>query len=596
VQSRSKSGLARTLLKALAIVACLIVSESACAQNVPPADKAGKQEVTEVRTTETIPILKAKVHLVLLDVVVTKGLHNEPVTGLQQREFSVFEDGKRQRILSFAAHTNELAESAPAGSPIAALPPDTFLDIAKPEDALTPNVLLYDELNTPLVDRPFALQQVISYLQNKPAGARFAIFVLTDKLHLVQGFTNDNNLLAESLRRESRSTYLGLVVQDDQERTSPLDLLTRQLRGFGMGSFDALRDVESTEAAYLARRRLEAIVEAFYRISQFLGGAPGRKNLIWLSGTFPSGILPGNAPSDFFANSTFYSSELRKVTTQLVLSQIAVYPVDARGLMLAQPANAITMDEIADASGGRAFYNTNGLKEAISAAVKQGTHYYTLSYSPSDKNFSGRMRKIRVALAPKGFHLAYRHSYFDGGLIQKGKGNAGPRMDRLEAVMERGAPAVHEILYKVQVTPVGTPSHPSEFMLTEMKKLGALAYERDSNGMKSQHYMLRFAILGKQLTILAAGHSTFALKAELAAQTYDQDNRLLTGDAWIAEQQLSKEEAAGIQRDACRLSREIEVPERAAWLRIAVRDLFSGDMGTLEIPLPLSANGKGTGR
>jgi hypothetical protein len=41
----------------------------------------------------------------------------------------------------------------------------------------------------------YARQQILKFIRNKPEGTRFAIFVSTDKLRLVQGFTADKDLL-----------------------------------------------------------------------------------------------------------------------------------------------------------------------------------------------------------------------------------------------------------------------------------------------------------------------------------------------------------------------------------------------------------------
>jgi len=44
-----------------------------------------------------------------------------------------------------------------------------------------------------------ARQQVLKFIKSKPAGTRFAVFITTDKLYLVQGFTEDKDLLYAAL-------------------------------------------------------------------------------------------------------------------------------------------------------------------------------------------------------------------------------------------------------------------------------------------------------------------------------------------------------------------------------------------------------------
>ena len=598
------------------LLAAILCPSAALAQSADAGAKNEGQEISASPIATGTPTLKAKVHMVLLDVVVTKGLHNEPVAGLTQGDFSVFEDRKAQRILSFAAHAGNapVPENTPKEPP---LPAGMFLNITSPAEYGTPNVLLYDALNTAPADQPYARDEVVKFLRKKPPGARFAIFVLSGRLHLLQGFTEDPDLLIDAVNRGAGRPLLSPMGLGEPDQSSSAELFSESGAPESDGSLslslNGLQNMERAEAEYVAGRRIEATIRAFREIDRFLSGTPGRKNLIWLAGSFPTGVFPGRSSLDMFdafAAATSYTSELRAVTTQLVLSQIAIYPVDARGLVVgmadaAAPGTAesvtersrnslqsmaaehIMMDEIAQDSGGRAFYNTNGLTEAISAATRQGTNYYTLSYSPSDRNFNGRYRKIRVKLSKKGYHLSYRRSYFAGDSSAGGDVQRAP-VDRLEAVMQRGAPTEHEILFKVLITPTGTPVAPSSEQLDAMKKIEAFAEKKDLSSMKLQRYSLRLAILGSLLTLPDSGRSLHSLRVEFASDAFDTESRRVASGRWLAQNELSRKKYDAIKQDACRLSQEIEVPSNAAWLRLAVKDLASGRIGSLEIPLPVS--------
>ena len=74
-------------------------------------------------------------------------------------------------------------------------------------------------------------------------------------------------------------------------------------------------------------------------------------------------------------------------------------------------------DEIASDTGGKSYYGSDGLKQALADANGSGSHYYTLSYSPSDKGALGRYRRIAVKLRKGHFTLAYRRGYFEEGGI-----------------------------------------------------------------------------------------------------------------------------------------------------------------------------------
>jgi VWFA-related protein len=159
--------------------------------------------------------------------------------------------------------------------------------------------------------------------------------------------------------------------------------------------------------------------------------------VIWFSGSFPISILPTKGQDYDFEFSEELRSKLRETTNMLAAAQVAIDPVAAEGLdpdsyasgsrlyplgaSTVQPpqpgqtvtpsmgagqaenaelqqehtqryANQATIDEVAKDTGGEAFYNTNGLKDALAHVISNGAHYYTISYSPSDKRIDGRYR------------------------------------------------------------------------------------------------------------------------------------------------------------------------------------------------------------
>ena len=65
-----------------------------------------------------------------------------------------------------------------------------------------------------------------------------------------------------------------------------------------------------------------------FGIAKFLYDLPGHKNLIWLSASFQSAILPSSDPTVEGLSS---SEEIKETTDTLARGQIAVYPIDVRG-------------------------------------------------------------------------------------------------------------------------------------------------------------------------------------------------------------------------------------------------------------------------
>ena len=80
-------------------------------------------------------------------------------------------------------------------------------------------------------------------------------------------------------------------------------------------------------------------LDCMNQLARYLAGIPGRKNLIWFSASFPIDLLPSGDLADPFAAMGDSEDEFRETVTLLARSHVAVFPVDARGLMVKDPAD-----------------------------------------------------------------------------------------------------------------------------------------------------------------------------------------------------------------------------------------------------------------
>ena len=140
----------------------------------PPEQSLNSAQTT---TGKTPPIFHSESRLVVVDVVVTK--HREPVTDLTQSDFQVLEDGKRQQIQFFEAHTPSTSTERQA-----ALPEHQYSNISD-ETPSSINIVLFDLLNTPLTDQPYAREQMVQFLKTLPPGRQVALFELGGTLRML---------------------------------------------------------------------------------------------------------------------------------------------------------------------------------------------------------------------------------------------------------------------------------------------------------------------------------------------------------------------------------------------------------------------------
>jgi hypothetical protein len=162
---------------------------------------------------------------------------------------------------------------------------------------------------------------------------------------------------------------------------------------------------------------VENTSQAMKQIAKNVANIPGRKSLVWISGGFP--IYIGESDPIGTRSQRYNFSPLISATAKMLANaDLAVYPVDARGLW-APPGgrgyilpNFDSMIAIAEETGGHAYYNTNDISGSIRKAIDDSVSSYVLAYYPTHNNWDYSFRSINVKLARKGLQLRYRTGYY----------------------------------------------------------------------------------------------------------------------------------------------------------------------------------------
>jgi VWFA-related protein len=555
----------------------LMAGALALAQNPPSAVGPG-------------PVIKSEVRIVLVDVVVTRG-KGEPVVGLRKEDFQVSEDGRPQTVSFFERH--EPAPPKPVTLP--AMPPNVFTNYpgAKTTDAV--NVLLLDSLNTQARDQAYVRQQMIQYLANARPGARLAIFTLGSRLRMVRGVSADPAGFSAAVG--DRQT--GATPQANRQLATPMQVATDAQLMDGMRSPEAILAVKqflSDEAGRYTGERIQITLQAFQQLARFLAPIPGRKNLMWFSGSFPISFFPttgvrGTYPEQF-------QGDVKHTANLLTADQVAVYPIGARGLdvntqydadnvvepseqaELLQTADGerarsqIAMEMLAQDTGGKAFYNTNDLGSTLTEAIRDGASYYTLAYAPTNAQRNGKYRRIDVRVNGD-YKLSYRRGYYAENAKDERTGKETSGNDPLLALMAFGMPDFSEVLYKVQALPVKPQPGP------DAQRVGS------NSELKGPvvRYGLDFAIAVQDVRLETAADGKRRGNVEVRLIAYDHDGKPLNmvskKSGIVVVQQVYEE----LRRVGLQVHQEIDVPAGEVYLRTGVYDLNSNKAGTLGIAL-----------
>lgn len=599
----------------LRCVACFILLPTLAASPVHSRASGAQAPPTSAGPVATI---KTKVQRVLVDIVVTND-KGEAVTGLKQKNFEVLEDGKPQAISTFEEHHG----TPPTQITLPAMPPHVYTNFPVVQSADSVNVLLLDALNTPTRDQTFVHSQMIKYLTQIPPGTRAAVFTLASRLRMLQGVTTDSSELLAALNSSAAGTQASPLLPSDAENDANqrrIDFLMENEQGpppktLAQAAVDPINSAKqflSDSASFQTEARVSLTLEAMQNIARYLSSVPGRKNVIWFSGSFPVNIFPDPDLPDSFNIQRSFEDEIRKTSDLLAAAQIALYPIAAEGLASdsvfeannrevsqkrpslatrdqikemksnasTRDLNHLVMEELAADTGGHAYYNTNGLGDALGRVVNNGSRYYTITYSPSNAAMDGKFRRIQVKLenaklANGKETLAYRRGYYADDLETALTAGQKPDSDPLLSLMGRNLPDYSQVLYKIRVQPLDpqpAADAPRIGSNTEMK--GPFT-----------RYGVDFAVAPKDLTLQASPDGARHGNIEVVLLAYDREGKPLNFVVTRGDLLIPADVYPGVQKAGLPIHKEIDVPKEYVFLRTGVYDLRANTAGTLGVPL-----------
>jgi VWFA-related protein len=600
--------LAPLVVVLLAVILAVLLSPVV----VPDGSRLYSQSKPPDSTNPAAPI-KSKVSLVLVDVVVTNG-KGDVVTGLHKEDFEVLEDGKPQSVSVFEEHHG----AAPTQITLPALPPHVYTNYPTMQTADAVNVLLLDALNTPTRDQTYVHGQMLKYLKTIPPGTRVAIFTLASRLRMLQGVTTDSTELLAILKSSKAGTQASPLLASDTENESNDALIDFMIANsnaptptnLAMAAVDpinAMKQFLSDSAAFQTEQRISLTLEALQQMARYLSGVPGRKNVIWFSGSFPVGILPNSDVPDPFNTAATFQEDIRKTADLLTAGEVALYPVAAEGLASdsAYEANGKeigqkrpslstrdhvqrlqagetnrdlqhnSMEELAQDTGGQAFYNTNGLGDVLTRVVNNGTRYYSLAYAPGNTKMDGKYRHIQVKLLKGKDTLAYRRGYYADDLETALGAGIKPDTDPLLMLMGRNLPDYSQILYKIKVVPAD-PQPPAD-----APRIGS---NPDLKGPFTR-YGVDFAISPQDLRLDPSADGGRHGNIEIVLLAYDREGKPLNFVVTKGNVDLDAKLYASVMKVGLQIHKEIDVPKEYVYLRTGIYDFHSSTAGTLGIPL-----------
>lgn len=320
--------------------------------------------------------------------------------------------------------------------------------------------------------------------------------------------------------------------------------------------------------------------QALRQLAAYLRDLPGRKNVLWFSGGSRIDLLPD-------ASSLPPELNLQAIYDDLEGSRVSVYPIDVRGLTALTNRGMtwqhMRMADLAEATGGKAFYNENGPAQMARRVLNDDGNFYTITYSPHDLHHDNAWHKVKVEAS--WYRLSYRRGYYDDGrnlTAPVGKDRkvllAGGQTINLPA--DRSEPLVFQTsLQAATVAQSNELETPGETDETQPPKKGETSYFVHFN-VPSKAFVRR-TIDGQRVVV--AG--TVILTMNSTGRTVGRLFRLVT--LTVNEERVVADPDGSLAFDE-----PINLPPGEDYLRIEVWDAATGKRGTLDLPVQVDKQRK----
>ena len=536
---------------------------------VPPSTSA-------LLTAPAVPgpqVLQAEAHLVLEDVTVLdkKGL---PVKGLSSADFVLREDNTPQKIVSVEEHRalGDAIVAAPTGGSA----DGTIVASNKPPAGSVWNVLLIDLYNTPNEARGRLQSQLEQFLKQLPEHEPVALVTMSSHIKIETSFQDG----AGEAYRYLRKNGLGPV-----DSSTPANIVERQEPD--MPSADLAGTVVPHQANTDVDRqanRAQTTMDCFSALAQWLAPYPGRKNVYWLSGGFPLQGQPFGV-AGYSLNTPGLGADTKgghpipmqqKTDKELETARVAIYPVDARGVAAPDIAGVTSADttytanvaivsgmdadlsagrrqemlEIARATGGTAQFNNN-ISQALRDDFNRANPYYTVAYTPPDKEWQGAYHRVQISVDKPEAQLVYREGYYARSAEVEAKSTP----EQFRDALRLGAPAEQAVQFTSTIT-----------------RSGELA-------------TAEYSVEPKTVDLQEDASGQFLTDIDFAMLEYDAKGKVLDKSLIRLSGKMTPEQRVHLSSKTLSAKQTIPIKAGATTLVLGVRDQISGRFGKVEVPL-----------
>jgi len=537
------------LKRVMALTVAMLLVLPVCAQQ---GETGGSQD--------TGFVLKAESDLVLTNVVVRDAKTGVLVTGLQQSDFTILEDGKAQHVSSFDFESVDKAQplnEATLSGIASAINNKSAVGSVRPEELRNHRLIVFffDLTSMQPEDLDRSVEAAKAFLSNKMQAADLVALVSLDTaLKVDQDFTSDKELLAGKI-----GMYNGTEGDAFAQGANANSNQVEDASGYTPDESE-YNDVNTDRELYA----LQAISKALERVNQ-------KKSLLYFSGGLTRDGIENQA-------------SLRSAINAAVRADLAIYSVDTRGLQAISPlgdastgslrgtgsynggaiqqnfnanfASQETLTTLSADTGGKAFLDSNDFAPAFAQVQNDSSAYYVIGYHPTNTAKDGRYRRLQVRVNRPGVKVEFRQGYYaPADFVHSGKED---RERELQEELASDLPATDVAMY-----------------------LDAYYFRLEENRF---YVPVSLIVPGSQIPFVKGGDRDKA-NLDVIGEVLDEGRHAI---GHVRETvKLAVDEQQQVRRKNIQYTTSFNLPAGKYHLKFVVRENQSGHMGSFETDITL---------
>ncbi len=344
----------------------------------------------------------------------------QPVIGLTAQDFDIKEDNSKVQITCFE-------EQSIAGSPAP-------VQTRKPLHVVSKKFVLFlDLFNTSAREYWSIKPHLLGFINSLSGGGHevmLGAFLPNGKMGIVSPFTKDLNRIRILLHKAQAGTDRNINIRKN------LDEINRLISDESprIEFIDKVRDAHRLARAYARQEQLlsEYTLQAIEKFAQHMAieNLGDNSIVVYVSGGFS--VDPGRQYYDVISNMAATAGtteeftvfqqfqegnlemvdQIKRTLGKLNKMNVTFYTIDTVGLGGAAEYQD-SLVEMANETGGTAFYNSQNFKIGLQEVLTDLNHQYLLCFNPPAHTKRGQYHKIKVSTKRSGVTLRHRKGYTD---------------------------------------------------------------------------------------------------------------------------------------------------------------------------------------